>query len=156
VATPEEAVDSSPDYLLVGFANVEGVSYASLIDVHNQDHFLISTDKPVKGLTLTSITVGHNGADTYAKAQKDGQLITLKLEQAPAMAAAASPNQPGALPMPGLMTPQITMPGAENSYNRSARPFIPRVRRPPISVPPMPAPTQPQPVSAHPTPPPPR
>ena len=143
VATTEVTADSSPDYFLVGISNFDGISYASVVETKTpQEHFLISTDKPTRGLTLTSITRSHDGLDTYAVVQKDGQSITLKLEQPPAMAAA-----PGAPPVnprapPGIMAPQITMPGANVPMPGSVRPFtFPRTHRPPIHLPPMPAPT---------------
>jgi hypothetical protein len=135
VATSEEAVDTSPDYMLVGFANVDGISYASLIDAHNQEHFLISTDKPIRGLTLNSITPGHDGSDTYASVLKDGQTITLRLEAPPAPASVAGVNMP-----PGGTTPQIAMPGGASSYPNpgSIRPFA-RFHRSLINLPPRPA-----------------
>ncbi|MCE0523471.1 MAG: hypothetical protein LV480_11240 [Methylacidiphilales bacterium] len=149
VATSEEVADTSPDYFLVGIAGpFDGVSYASVVERQApQDHFLISTDKPVKGLTLTSITVGHNGSDTYAVVQKDGQKLTLKLEQAPALA--ANPGAPPT-PMQGIMIPQITMPGAGNP--NSGSPFPRGIHRPLIHVPHMP-PQPGQPVQVHPPPP---
>lgn len=145
VATAEAVTDTSPDYFLVGIANADGISYASVIERQNQEHFLISTDKPNRGLTLTSITHSHDGLDTFASVQKDGQLITLKLEQPPAMAAApGAPGVPGMpvnpVPAPNIMTPQITMPGAGGGFpgTGSARPFT-RIHRPAIHLPPPPA-----------------
>jgi len=154
VATAD-AVQESPDYSLVGIAEFDGVSYASLIERQSQEHFLISSDKPTRGLILTTITRSHDGSDTYAVVQKDGQPITLKLEQAPV--AAATPGAPAAPPtivMPGIMTPQIPMPGAANSTPMpSTRPLI-RFHRPAIHLPPMPAqPQQPAPTQAAPPPP---
>lgn len=126
VATSEAAVDTSPDYLFVGFDNVDGVSYASVIDVHTQEHFLISSDRPNRGLTLTSITRGHDGGDTYAQIQKDGQTISLKLEQAPV---------PGGLAVSGMAgTPQIPMPGITPSFNVGSLPRT-RFHRPLIHLP---------------------
>ena len=157
VATSEVVAESSPDYMLVGFAQVDGISYASLIERQNQEHFLISSDKPTKGITLTSITRGHDGSDTYAVVKKDGQSITLKLEQLPATAAV--PGAPTVnIPMPGSMTPQILMPGAGVPFPNagSTRPLIPpRVHLPPIHLPPKPA-QQEQPVQVQPAPPPPK
>jgi hypothetical protein len=145
VAT-SDAAQESPDYLLVGVANVNGISYASVIDAHNQEHFLISSDKPTRGLTLTSITRNHD--DTYAAVQKDGQPITLKLEQV-----AAVPGAPPNTPMPGIMTPQITMPGATPTFpTGSGRPFSARYHHPLIHLPPPPTPAQQQAAPAAPTP----
>ena len=139
VATAEESQQSSPDYALAGIANVDGVSYASVIDNHNQEHFLVSSDKPSRGLTLTSITRSHNGSDTVAVVVKDGQSITLKL--APPAAATPLPGaqQPNAAAVPGNMAPQILMPGGPASFPNPAsmRPFT-RIHRPPIHVPPPP------------------
>ena len=145
VAT-SEAGPESPDYMLVGIANVEGISYACLIDAHNQEHFLISTDKPNRGLMLTSITRNHD--DTYAAVQKDGESITLKLQQPPPMAASTNMVvMPGGMPPGGAS--QLPMPGANLSIPESGRPPI-RFRRPLIHLPtppmqqqqPAPAPAQ--------------
>jgi hypothetical protein len=138
VETSEATVETSPDYMLVGFANIDGVSYASIIERQSpQGHYLISSDKPVKGLTLKSITIGKNGSDTYAVINRNGQEITLKLEQT--AASGGTPGVPPAnIPMPGVMTPQIPMPGAVMNTNPgSNRPFTPpRFHRPPIHLPP--------------------
>jgi hypothetical protein len=149
VATSEASMDSSPDYFLVGIANVEGISYASVVERQSQEHFVISTDKATRGLLLTSITRGHDGSETYATVQKNGQSITLKLEQQPVAA-----TIPGAQPtpaMPGVMTPQIPMPGAGSSAPGSTRPPITRFRRPPINLPPRPEGQQAQPAPTTPT-----
>jgi len=148
VATSEATGESSPDYFLVGIANVDGISYASVIERQSQEHFLISTDQTTRGLKLTSITRGHDGSDTYAVVQKGGQSITLKLEQPP-----AAPATPGAPPltntavMPGVLTPQIPMPGAGLPSAGSVRPLSARFHRPPIHLPPPPTQQQ-QPVPA--------
>jgi hypothetical protein len=138
VATPEAGEDS-PDYSLVGVANVNGISYASLVEKQNNEHFLISTDKSVRGLTLTSITHNPNSSDTYAVVQKDGQTITLKLEQTTTAATSTPPVNPVSMP-PGIMTPQITMPGANPAFPNGEpnRPFPARFRRPLIHLPPQP------------------
>ena len=144
VATAEAGQEASPDYTLAGIANVDGVSYASVIDNHNnQEHFLLSSAKPTRGLTLTSITRGQNGSDTLAVVQKDGQLITLKMQPAPAASAPLL-----ATPAPSNMTPQIVMPGASAFTPSAMRPFT-RIHRPPIHLPP-----QPQAAPAPPPPPP--
>jgi hypothetical protein len=133
VATPEAAADS-PDYSLVLVAQIDGVSYASLIEKQNGEHFLISSDKSVRGLKLTSITRNPNSPDTYALVQKDGQTITLKLEQGPTVGAGMpSINMP-----PGMVTQQIQMPGAGNPMNEQNQPFRPRFRRALIHLPPQP------------------
>jgi hypothetical protein len=155
VATSETVGEESPDYFLVGIANLEGISYASVIERQNQEHFLISTDKANRGLTLKSINRSQDGAGTFAEVLKDGQTLTLKLEQPPA-GVPGVPGvgmNPGMIGMPGSMTPNIQMPGATSSFpnNGSVRPFT-RFHRPPIHLPPMPAPQQ----QAAPTPPPPQ
>jgi len=136
VATAEANEDTSPDYLLYGIANVDGITYASVVDAHSQEHFLISTDKAIRGLTLSTITRSSDGSETYANVLKDGQTITLKLQQA--SVTAAVPGAPTNMTMPGVMTPQITMPGANFPGSGATRPFIPRFRRPLIHLPPPP------------------
>ena len=161
VATAE-AAQESPDYSLVGIAQFDGVSYASLIERQNQEHFLISTDKPTRGITLSSITRGKDGSDTTAIVQKDGQPLTLKLEQAPVVPMAVmNPGMPPVpniqMPMPGVVAPQIPMPGSGGPPTTpSTRPMI-RFHRSPIHLPPPPAQQQTQqPVQAHPATPPPQ
>jgi hypothetical protein len=140
VATAEAGQDTSPDYLLYGIANVDGITYASVVDAHSQEHFLISTDKATRGLTLSSISRSSDGSETYANVLKDGQTITLKLEQS--SATAAVPGAPTNISIPGVMTPQITMPGANLPGSGAVRPYIPRFRRPLIHLPPPPTPQQ--------------
>ena len=147
VATAE-AVADSPDYSLVGVTQLEGVSYASIIEKQNQDHFLISSDKANKGLTLKNITRSHgtSGLDTFATVEKDGQILTLKLEALPAGVPAAGapgiPAMPGAAPGVPPVTQNITFPtatqvnGTQNPSYASTR-FI-RVHRPVVHLPPQP------------------
>ena len=136
VASAEEVQDS-PDYFLVGITNVEGVSYASVIEVKTQDHFLISSDKPNRGMTLTSVTRSRNGTDSYAIVQKDGQTLTLKLEQAPNGVPGGPVANQGF--QPGNMTPPLPMPGAGPSFMNGAMPRFPvRIHHPLIHMPPRP------------------
>jgi hypothetical protein len=140
VATSETVGEESPDYFLVGVANQDGVFYASVIERQNQEHFLLTSDKPVRGLTLKSINRSRDGMSTFAEVVKDGQPLTLKLEQAPAGPGggpmAGNMSAPGAIPMPGSVPPQIPMPGAGAFPNNgSVRPFT-RFHRPPIRLPP--------------------
>jgi hypothetical protein len=79
VASAETAPESS-DYALVGIAQFDGISYASLVDKKSQEHFLLAGNKPANGLTLLSITPGHGGADTVAVVRKNGDSIRLKLQ----------------------------------------------------------------------------
>ncbi len=152
VATPDGPTDTSPDYALYGIANIDGITYASIVDAHTNEHFLISSDKPTRGLTLNGITREPNGGDTFANVMKDGQLLTLKLAAAPAPVAGATPVN-GALPQggpaPGGIVPNITAPGAGSPFGNSSRPF-PRIHRPHITLPPPPAPAPaPPPPAAH-------
>jgi len=146
VATSEDDSSvTSPDYMLVGVSNIDGISYASVVEKQNQEHFLISSDKPTRGMTVTSITRNHDNSDTFAVVQKDGQSLTLKLEQAPAAqpgVAVASGNVPG----PQIMSPQIPMPGAVQPTNA---PFTIRFHRPLINLPPRPGQQSFQPVQVH-------
>lgn len=150
VATPD-SVESSPDYNLVGITQLEGVAYASVVDTHTGNHFLISSDKANKeGLKLISITRSHNGSETYASVQKDGQPLTLKLQSAPA--GPPTPGVPGTNlgEQPSIMVPPVTqniqMPGAGNPMTGGGPnpanpmpPRPPRVHRPVIHLPPMPS-----------------
>ena len=139
VETPDEAPTESAEYSLVGVAEIDGVSYASLIEKQNQNHLLISTDKPVNGLALNSITHKPDG-DTYATLTRDGQPLTLKLEtvatgvMAPGVMPNAAPQMPGPVTPNGAVpfTQNIPMPGAGGP--QSVRPLI-RIRRPIIHVP---------------------
>jgi len=135
VATPDASPDSdSPDYSLVGIAEIDGVSYASLVEKQNNEHFLVSSDKSVRGLMLTSIIRNPNSSDTSAVVQKDGRTITLKLEQASTMA--APPGVPNVNRFtPGMMTPQMILPGANPTFPQSGQPFPARLRRPLIHLP---------------------
>jgi hypothetical protein len=88
IATPD-APATSADYQLVGMAQFDGVSYASLVDRQTQEHFVLASDKPVKNLTLVSISHGTSGA--LAVIQRNGETLTLKQEEAPAADATALP-----------------------------------------------------------------
>lgn len=120
VASAQTAAAPSPDYSLTGVARIGGVSYASLVDTHTNERFLLSSNKPAGGLTLTSITLAHDGS--LAVVQKnDGQSITLKLETppppAPADLSSLPPNRrnrmttmsnaPPASPAPGFVQPPV-------------------------------------------------
>jgi hypothetical protein len=132
VAT-SDAAPESPDYDLVGVAQFDGVSYASLVDKHNQQHFLVSGDKPDHGVTLVSITRGHDSGDTTAVVEKDGQTLTLTLTVPPAPAGA--PNNP---PLMGSV-PNIPMPGTvypnPSEYHMPGVPPV-RFHRATINIPP--------------------
>ena len=139
VETPE-AGEESPDYSLVGVAQFDGVFYASLVQKQNQEHFLVSSDKPYKGLTLTAITHGHDVADTTASLIKDGQPITLKLEAGTVMPPAPIPGMPSTytpnIAMPGIVPQNIPMPGSPQAGSMMpVRPLV-RIHRPAIHLPP--------------------
>jgi hypothetical protein len=116
VATPDGASGpSSPDYTLVGIASFDGVSYASIIDKQSNEHFLLSSAQPARGLTLVSVTPGKDAASASADIRKDGEMLTLKLESAPAPnVAAVMPNQgmPTTVP-PGMPIPPGTPLGSQ-------------------------------------------
>jgi hypothetical protein len=145
VASPEGAPPSMT-YALWGIAEIDGVSYASLTDKATSEHFLLSSEKPNRGLTLVSIKRGSDSSDMSAVILKDGQQETLKLEQAPppqpisnvgpAAAAAMTPPGPNGIPN----SPNIN-PGVVNGLNRfpgSTPPPVVR-RQHIIHVPPNPA-----------------
>jgi hypothetical protein len=109
VATSEAAPESA-DYTLVGIAQFDGVAYASLVEKQNQEHFLLSGDKPVRGLTLVSIARGHDGTDTTAVVLRNGEQLTLKLTSGAGPAASglnATPFPVPQIPMPGQAPPPV-------------------------------------------------
>ena len=89
IATPDAAPESA-DYSLVGVAQFDGVSYASLIDKQANEHFVLASDKPVRNLKLISISKRPDG--TLATVLHNGDTLTLKLENAAPSEAAATPN----------------------------------------------------------------
>ena len=123
VATPDAAPISS-DYSLVGVAQNGGVSYASVVSKQNQEHFLVSSNKPINGLTLVSVTRGHDSSDTSVVMQKDGQTITLKMEEASMSPAVGGLPNAGVQNLQPGQAPQIAMPGAApmNNFNFPGRP----------------------------------
>jgi hypothetical protein len=153
VASSETTASESPDYALVGIAQFDGVSYASLIDKKNQEHFILSGDKTERGMKLLSVTQGKDADGTFAVVQKDGAPLTLKLETAatpaPGLANAGNPAVP---------SPQIPMPGAAILLPPMTPNFPPlaRFRSRVIRIPPLPVQNQmgahgvsPQPVIPH-------
>ena len=77
VATPVAA--ESAQYSLVGVAQVDGVSYLSVIDKQGAgDHFVVTSSSPSHGLSLVSLT--HETNSTYATLKKDGGIVKLPLE----------------------------------------------------------------------------
>jgi hypothetical protein len=144
VATPEAAA-GSPDYQLVGIARFDGVSYASLIETQSQQHFLLSSETPARGLTLISITRGQGSSGNQAVVQKDGQPITLVQDTSnsgPVAMSGPPPNaMPQPLPMPGAGGAVFTQPPMPPPFRRRL-PFI-RLPPNPAQVAPPPAPTSP-------------
>jgi len=147
VASSQEA-DVSPDYSLVGIARIDGVFYASLIDKQSNEHFLLTSDAPVRGLKLVSITPGHDAASSTAVMQRNGESLTLKLEAAATPPPAPAPNMPqagnqGVPPMPnpnGIQSPNSRYypAGGPNGMGGGQRPPQVMMRHPIISVPPPP------------------
>ncbi len=150
VATPETGPDS-PDYSLWGIAQIDGISYASVTNKQNSEHYLLATDKPDHGLTLVSIKRGADTSGTVAVVQKDGQLITLKLEQAPPPMAGANASSgmplPNSPPQPGNPNPANLMAGGGNNFGRPPGAGPPPVSRrfPMVHAPPPIHPMPPQP-----------
>ena len=147
VATPE-AVQGSPDYQLVGIAQFDGVSYASLIESQTGQHFLLSSEKPVRGLTLISVTRGQGSSLNQAVVQKDGQPITLQQDTSTAgpgaMTGPVPTNAPMVQPLPAPGAGGIPTPGTLPPPRRR----LPLIRLPPspaATVPPPPAPASPSP-----------
>jgi hypothetical protein len=122
VETPDTpTVTDSAEYSLVGVAQLGDVTYASLIQKQNQAHLLVSSDKPLGGLTLNSVSNKPDGV--YVTFTEDGQPLTLKLEATPQSAGANPGIDPNAgafpptggplgsnIPMPGSVTPDMNRP----------------------------------------------
>jgi hypothetical protein len=132
IATPDASATSA-DYQLVGMAQFDGISYASLIDKQTQEHFVLASDKPVKNLTLVSISHGTSGA--LAVIQRNGESLTLKQEEAPA----AVPASDASVPDPGRALPQANPSVGGVSLPLSKRPPV-HIHRTVIVVPPRPTP----------------
>ncbi len=145
-----EAVAESADYSIVGLAKIDGVSYACLIDKSNNEHFLVTSDKPARGLTLQSVT---GGKESMAILLRNGETLSLKMD-ATAAPQMAMPNQPPPQPgmppnmQPGMPPPVSPYPGTRSPYPNLGRgvpgqpgqpPRI-RPRHRPITVPPRPNP----------------
>jgi hypothetical protein len=152
VETPEDDTTQSAEYSLVGVAQIDGVSYANLVEKQNQNHFLISSDKTINGLMLTAVT--HRGGDIYATITHNGEVLSLKLESGGgATAPVLPPPMPNGMPVsampnglpPGIMPQNIPMPNANPMP--ATRPLI-RIHRPTVRIlgqPGQPAPPQPVP-----------
>lgn len=161
VASPDEA-PSSPDYELQGIFKIDGVSYASVFIKQSSEHFVISSEQPVKGLTLVSVTPKHDSTPAAANLLKDGEAISLKMDSGMAVGGAPSPS----MPMPGMnpyanagVPPQMGRPPGmfqPSPYAGANGQPVPRFNRRTIPIPPpppgqqVPAPQQgaPQPAAA--------
>jgi hypothetical protein len=131
VETPDAVTTDSADYALVGVAQLGDVTYASLVDKHTNSHILVSSDKPLGNLSVTSVTKRSDGI--YVSLTQSGSPLTLKLESAPATGA---PPMPGAAPFGGPnqgAMPNIPMPGAQGQQYLPPRV---RIHRPLIHLPP--------------------
>jgi hypothetical protein len=139
VESPGEA-PTTTDYSLVGIAQFDGISYASLIDKSNSEHFLLSSDKPARGLSLVSLNHGSKPEDTTAVILKNGQQMTLKLDAS--AAEGAPPPMAGQPPMPGVAPEPFQMPASgqplPNGFNGGQVPPPAIIRRTTIHVPPPP------------------
>ena len=140
VATPDDATSTTGDYQLVGLARFDGVSYASLIDKSNGEHFVLASDKPVRNLTLVSVSRDSTGVGSIVM-EHNGEILSLRQEQtaSPPLADSASPGL--ARPMPQFALPANPSVGGviPRSYMLPRRA---RDHRPPIVVPPQPPPSQ--------------
>jgi hypothetical protein len=132
IATPEAGA-ASQDFELVGLAQFDGVSYASLIDKQSNEHFVLSSDKPVKNLTLVSIA--HTADGTSAVIQRNGEILTLKQDNSASVAPPAGPTLVGQAiaPMPAFPQVNPSVGGMPPSFFR--HPQI-RMHRRPITFPP--------------------
>jgi hypothetical protein len=122
-----EAGSTSTDFELVGMAEFDGVSYASLVDKHTQEHFVLTSEKPVKDLTLLSLRRDANGASAVIERQGE-QLVLREENAAPTPAAIAAASGP----------PQLTNVPPGWNPARFAMPPEARFHRPRIVVPPAP------------------
>jgi hypothetical protein len=127
-----DAPAASEDFQLVGLAQFDGISYVSLIDKQTQDHFVLTSAKPVKNLSLVSISRGAGPGNASAVIMRNGEALTLHEVDTPSKAVSGGP-----IPIP------LAQPGMTASPNPSVggmvRPNMPprvRIHRPPIIVPP--------------------
>jgi hypothetical protein len=109
VATPEQGT-ASPEYALVGIAEFDHVSYASLVDRHTREHFVVSTQAPARGVVLLSILHAHPPDRNSAALEIDGLSVVLPLETpaapAPVAVAGASTPVPGPAVVPSMPSNQ--------------------------------------------------
>jgi hypothetical protein len=142
VATADAAATESADYSLVGVVQLGGISYANLIDKGSQEHFLLASDKPVRGLTLVSVTRGHDPSDTMVVVQRGGESISLKLEDGPPVGAMVVNNMPPPNPYPAPVPNAYQNPQGPGGWNQPGL-RMPHRRFPRMIIPPRPPPQQP-------------
>ena len=119
VATPVAA--ESAQYSLVGVAQVDGVSYLSVIDKQGTgDHFVVTSNTPSHGLSLVSLT--RDPTSTFATLKKDGGIVKLPLE------GGTPTTTPTVIPMTQAPSPST------HGYIRHGPPHF-RRSYPPIYVP---------------------
>jgi hypothetical protein len=127
-----DAPAASEDYQLVGLAQFDGVSYVSLVDKQTQNHFVLTSVKPVKNLSLVSISRGEGPGNASAVIMRNGEALTLHEVDTPSQAVSGGP-----IPIP-IAQPGMTAP-SNPSVGGVVRPSMPprvRIHRPPIIVPP--------------------
>jgi hypothetical protein len=126
VASPV-AVESA-EYALVGAAQFDGVSYASIVDKQSPDHFVVTSTTPSHGLTLVKLVRGQNADSTFVTLQKNGGVLKLKLETT-AVPGSPAPSAPPVAQNAPAFSPPVYTPGIRR------RP--PHVRNiiPPVFVP---------------------
>ena len=127
IATPDAS--PSTDYQLVGLAQFDGVSYASLVDKQTQEHFVLTSEKPVRNLSLISIS--HGGPTSTAVIARAGERLILQ-EQNSSGTVAAPP------PAPVADTPARVIPEPTFEQTLPAR-LRATIHRPAVVVPPRPA-----------------
>lgn len=132
IATPE-AASGSADYSLVGLAQFDGVSYASLVEKPSGEHFVLASDKPVRNLTLVSIA--HRSDGPIATIRQNGEILTLRLETTAPPPTALPPMMQMPNAPPGSPPPFSNVGGMGQQFN--APPPV-RFHRRPIAVPPRP------------------
>ena len=134
IATAEAAPESA-DYQLVGLAQFDGISYANLVVKQTQEHFVLSSQKSEKNLTLVSIR--HDVQGGSAVIQRNGERLVLQETIASATAPPADMN--AAVPTPGAVPGMSINPsvGGIISPANSYPPHV-RIHRPVIVIPPRP------------------
>jgi len=75
-------------------------SYVNVVDKQSGEHFIVTSDKPARGLTLVSVSRGQGAGDASAIMKKDtGEAITSSLRNRPSPV--AQPRSP--LPCSGVV-----------------------------------------------------